>query len=958
MRTPSQEVSAPRFEQVYWRTAPALTEKLEPLSSNEINADQFRLLADHVPTLCWIANGDGYIVWYNRRWHEYCGTSPDLMEGWGWQSVHDPDVLPEVMERWQSSIATGEPFEMTFPLRGADGHFRPFLTRVQPLRGPDGEVVRWFGVNTEISATIAAQEALQESENRLRIVQAAGGIGSFDYNLRTEVAVCSPEYFDIMGLPQGSSITLESGKTLIHPDDIETVLANFNRAIAERESFKNEYRIIRQDNGETRWVANNAVMMFDENGNPSRYIGGVIDITDRIKATEALAQSETRLRAILDAAPGGFYCVDTDGNTNLVSQGFLDMMGFASEKEVIGRKLHDAIHHTHPDGRPYPVEDCPIYGCASTGRPAHISSELFFRVDGTSVPVEYWVAPIEQDGEHVGAICTILDLTQRHALEAAHRETEERYRLAARATNDAIWDWDLTSNEVAWSEALFEVFGYAPDEVSLTADWWSKQLHPDDRDRVSKGIHEVIDGAMSHWQDEYRFCSADGTYRHVLDRGFVLRRADGSAVRMIGAMLDQTTRLRAEIALRELNEHLEDRVQAEMDLRSQTEEALRQSQKMETVGQLTGGIAHDFNNLLQIVSGNLELLSQKLSPDVPEIKRYAERAMIGASRASTLTQRLLAFSRRQPLDPKATSINRLIPGMSELLHRTLGETIEMEAVLAPRLWTVQVDQNQLENAIINLAVNARDAMPEGGKLTIETANTHLDRSYVAQHPELAPGQYVVVCISDTGSGMDRETVGKAVEPFFTTKEVGKGTGLGLSMVYGFIKQSGGHLRIYSEVGEGTTVKMYFPRATEEAVVELETLQLNAQGGRNELILICEDDEDVRAYTAEVLRDLGYRILEAADGPSALRLLAEHRGQVDLLFTDVVLPGGMTGAVLAKEAQSLQPRLRTLFTTGYARNAIVHHGRLDPGVELLTKPFSYADLAARVREILDRPDEQS
>jgi signal transduction histidine kinase len=407
-------------------------------------------------------------------------------------------------------------------------------------------------------------------------------------------------------------------------------------------------------------------------------------------------------------------------------------------------------------------------------------------------------------------------------------------------------------------------------------------------------------------------------------------------------------------AAQRANQSLEQRVEERTRELADAHEALRQSQKMETVGQLTGGIAHDFNNLLQIVSGNLDLLRQKLPNEATHLKRYADRAFTGADRAATLTQRLLAFSRRQPLAPKPIDINRLIPGMSELLHRTLGETIEVEAVLAPRLWTVEVDPNQLENAILNLAINARDAMPEGGKLTIETQNTHLDHSYTTHNPEVAAGQYAGICISDTGMGMDSETAAKAVEPFFTTKEVGRGTGLGLSMVYGFVKQSGGHIKLYSEPGEGTTVKMYLPRLLgdfNELKEELGPPSVEAYG--TEVILVCEDDEDVRAYSVEVLRELGYQVLEATDGPSALALLKAN-DSVNLLFTDVVLPGGLSGADLAKQAAELKPDIRTLFTTGYARNAIVHHGRLDAGVDLLTKPFSYADLAARVRDILDRP----
>jgi PAS domain S-box-containing protein len=385
----------------------------------------------------------------------------------------------------------------------------------------------------------------------------------------------------------------------------------------------------------------------------------------------------------------------------------------------------------------------------------------------------------------------------------------------------------------------------------------------------------------------------------------------------------------------------------------QTEEALRQAQKMESVGQLTGGIAHDFNNLLQIVTGNLEILQRNLAEGAPRLRRAVENAMVGARRAATLTQRLLAFSRQQPLAPKTIDLNRLVGSMSELLHRTLGETIEVETVKAPGLWQVEVDPNQLENAILNLAINARDAMPAGGKLTIETSNTHLDRDYVARHAEVVAGQYAVISVSDTGVGMSDQVLQRAFEPFFTTKEVGKGTGLGLSMVYGFVKQSGGHVKVYSEPGEGTTVNIYLPRlfgAVDEAVDD--SLAPVLEGTREETILVCEDDDDVRAYSVEALRELGYRVLEAHDGPSALRLLERQEGRVDLLFTDVVLPGKLTGAALAERARRSRPDLKVLFTTGYARNAIVHHGRLDPGIELITKPFAYVDLAARVRDVLD------
>jgi CheY-like chemotaxis protein len=318
-----------------------------------------------------------------------------------------------------------------------------------------------------------------------------------------------------------------------------------------------------------------------------------------------------------------------------------------------------------------------------------------------------------------------------------------------------------------------------------------------------------------------------------------------------------------------------------------------------------------------------------------------------------LTHRLLAFSRRQPLVPEVLSVNKLVAGMSDLVRRTIGEAVLVETVLAGGLWPTLADSNQLENALINLAINARDAMPDGGKLTIETANTHLDDAYARMHGEVAPGQYVGIFITDTGIGMAPEVVDQAFEPFFTTKETGQGTGLGLSQVYGFIKQSGGHVKIYSEVGEGTTVKLYLPRYRGPEHVPDERLETRGLplGRSEEVVLVVEDDPDVRDYTVEMVSELGYSVLSAGDGASALRLLDSHR-EVALLFTDVGLPGGMNGRQLAEQSQRRRPRLKVLYTTGYARNAIVHQGRLDPGIEIIFKPFTYSDLAAKIRQVLD------
>lgn len=392
------------------------------------------------------------------------------------------------------------------------------------------------------------------------------------------------------------------------------------------------------------------------------------------------------------------------------------------------------------------------------------------------------------------------------------------------------------------------------------------------------------------------------------------------------------------------------RLASEIEQRTRAEGMLAQAQKMEAIGNLTGGVAHDFNNLLQVVSGNLQLLSREVAGNEKAQLRI-EKAMAGVARGSYLASQLLAFGRRQPLEPRVVNIGRLIRGMDDLLRRTLGEAIEIESVIAGGLWNTLVDPTNLENAILNLAINARDAMEGVGKLTIEAGNAFLDDTYAAGHPEVNAGQYVMLAVTDTGSGMTREVVEKIFEPFFSTKPEGKGTGLGLSMVYGFLKQSGGHVKVYSEPGQGTTVKLYLPRSlqAEDVPVEVETGPVI---GGNETILVVEDDAAVRDTVVAMLDELGYRVLRANDAQSAL-VVIESGVAVDLLFTDVVMPGPLRSPELARKAKERLPQLSILFTSGYTENAIVHGGRLDSGVNLLSKPYSRDVLARKIRQVLAR-----
>jgi signal transduction histidine kinase len=430
----------------------------------------------------------------------------------------------------------------------------------------------------------------------------------------------------------------------------------------------------------------------------------------------------------------------------------------------------------------------------------------------------------------------------------------------------------------------------------------------------------------------------------------------GVAVRFVGTVMDISERKRISAALARLNAELEQRVLERTSQLQQAEEALRQSQKMEAVGQLTGGIAHDFNNLLQGILGSLERVQYRVAAGrYNEIDRLLKAAMEAGNRAAALTHRLLAFSRRQTLDPRPTDVNRLIANMEELIARTMGPAVKVEVVGAVSLWPVKVDASQLENSLLNLCINARDAMPEGGKLTIETANKWMDDS-ASRERDIPPGQYISLCVTDSGAGMTPEIMSRIFDPFFTTKPAGSGTGLGLSMVYGFVRQSGGQVRVYSEVGKGTTMCLYFPRHLGEVEEASAHPEHPVEHGLGEVILLVDDESTVRMLVMETLEENNYRVLDAADALSALRIL-ESKQRIDFMITDVGLPGGMNGRQLAEAARMMRKDLKILFITGYAENATRGIWQLEPGMEILAKPFPMTALANKVREMLEGPAPQ-
>jgi PAS domain S-box-containing protein len=779
-----------------------------------------------------------------------------------------------------------------------------------------------------------AEEALRTQQARLDLATRAAKLGVWDWRLDAGTLEFSARARQIWGFPPDGTVTYEMLATAMHPDDVRKVQAQFARATdpALRDEAPYEYRVLTPSG--TRWIRAHGEAVFETRAGQVlavRYVGTMEDITETRETQAALAASEARLKLAVDAGRMAVWEITAEGEVNHAPQ-LNRLLGLPEDSRPTLAEIHS---------RYYPGELERLQGLAEA---AMFKGERYLEfeyrhlwpnneVRWLSARAEFLTSPA---GEPAGVIGVVMDITERKqaelALTALNQSLESE--VAARtAERDRMWrtstelmlvaDFEAVIRAVnpAWTQHL----GYQPQE--LHGRKFLDLVHPDDVQLTVDEVGKLADGVTT-FRFENRYRHKDGSYRclswtAVPDDGFI------------------------HAVARDITDE-----KAAAEALQRTEQALRQAQKMEAVGQLTGGIAHDFNNMLAIVIGSLELARRRLDRGQAGAERYLDSAREGATRAATLTQRLLAFSRQQPLSPRVLNANRLVSDMSELLHRTLGETIKLETVLAGGLWPVNADPHQLESAILNLAVNARDAMSEGGQLTVETANTHLDDAYTRQHLGLNPGQYVMVAVTDKGSGMSPEVVQRVFDPFFTTKPVGKGTGLGLSMVYGFVKQSGGHVAIYSEPGVGTTVKIYLPRHLGVVDEHANPPQggLLPEAGGTEVVLVVEDEERVRQMSVDALKELGYIVYQASGGEEALRVV-DTLARLDLLFTDVVM-AGMSGRQLADQVLARAPHVKVLFTTGYTRNAVVHNGVLDPDVAFLPKPFSIADLATKVRLVLD------
>ncbi len=903
------------------------------------------------------------------------------------------EALPEVVDQGFVSLldsvyASGEPFRadgvpvllQRRPGAPPETRFLDFV--YQPIKDANGNPTDIFVAANDVTERTAAEEALRRSEERLQLaLNASLGVGTWVWDVPADLVTADARFLRLYGVDEalaGKGTPIEQFFVNVHPDDRPRLEGSIARTLAERVPFNEEYRLLQPD-GTARWVSAQGRATFDENGDPLRFPGVAFDITERKLAEEAARDAAEELRganeaqAFLGALADQQRTLDTaDAVMRFTAAALGEQMGLdrVSFYRVQGSEVRFgpswssgqlaplegtlAIEALGDNARAYRIGQSVVLDDIAKQAPglAHLAGA------GVGVPLlrgGQWVAvmslntarPRRWSAEEVAFIEAVAETTwdavERIEAVAALRESEAKFRAIANSIDQMVWSTLPDGYHDYYNDRWYEYTGVP--HGSTDGEAWNDMFHPEDQERAWAVWRQSL-ATGARYRIEYRLKHRSGRYRWVLGSAQPVRDEKGAITRWFGTCTDIQDIVDAREVLARSREALEAAVRDRTEQLMAAEARLRQAQKMEAVGQLTGGIAHDFNNMLAVVIGALDLLERRVKQGNRDLDKYISAAREGANRAATLTQRLLAFSRQQPLAPAAIDANEMVSGMIELLVRTLGDDVTVETVLPAGVSPLLADPNQLENVILNLSVNARDAMPHGGKLVLATANARFEAEEAAEL-DLQPGDYVEIAVADSGTGMTPEVAARAFDPFFTTKGVGKGTGLGLSQVFGFVRQSGGAVGIDTEEGRGTTVRLYLPAHKGAALQpRAETpVMAPARGREGELVLVVEDEERVRNFSLEALRELGYQVVGARDGPEALRLI-DTGLRVSLLFSDVVMPE-MTGRELAEHARARVPGLKVLLTSGYAPET----ARVGSET-ILAKPFDLDRLAAAVRTALD------
>jgi PAS domain S-box-containing protein len=904
----------------------AQIDKRRTVESALVASEQrFREFAEIASDWLWEMDSDLRFTYISPRAAEISGVPAEQSLGRTREEVADTSVDPEGFRRHLADLQARRPFrDFVFARRTQSGELRYARVSGKPIVDGDGTFRGYRGVASDVTMQMRAEQRAAAAHARLvdAIEALPAGFLLFDKDKRLVLAnSCYAEMYPQLAHLLAPGTPFEAIARVASQQQLPAV------AVGRSEEWLRERlaQFGKTDlNVEVAWFDGRWFQVFERRTSEGGVVSVRLDITERKKAEASAGLARHRLIDAIESLPAAFMLFDKDEQLVLANRRHLDMYADFADVNVPGTKFETMVRAMARKGL---RED------AAHDPEAYVRERLAqFRGQGFEGEVRFvdgrWFQHVERRTREGGVVSVRTDITARKRAEEQMRESERRFRavvdnaplviylkdLSGRylLINRAFEQWSDITGAQAYGRTAYDLY---PKEI---ADSLTRQ------DRLVIATNAVL-------TEETALPHSDGTMHQIIATKFPINDADG-VVTEIGGLNVDLTRIK------------------------HVEEQLRQAQKMEAVGQLTGGIAHDFNNLLTVVLGNLDEITERLRPD-DALRPIAEQAVIAAERGAGLTQKLLAFARRQPLQPRPVDCNEVVRSMADLLRRTLGEQIEIRTELADALPPALADRGQVENALLNLTINARDAMSEGGRVVIETALAQLDFDYAQANPDVKPGSYVMLAVTDTGTGMTPEVMARAFEPFFTTKDVGKGSGMGLSMIYGFAKQSGGHVKLYSEVNEGTTVRLYLPVAGEFAAAKLgagarEEGSLRARGG--ETVLVVEDDELVRSTTVRLLSELGYRVLEAMDAPTAFAIV-DGPEKIDLLFSDVVLPGRVGGRQLAEEAVRRRPGLRVLFTSGYTQNSIVHHGRLDAGVHLLSKPYKKDVLARTLRQVIDGSD---
>ncbi|WP_337266884.1 PAS domain S-box protein [Oryzifoliimicrobium ureilyticus] len=876
---------------------------------------------------------EGRILRWNEGARRSFGWTQDEVVGQDWEILFSEEdrALQMPREAMDRALKDGRACHERWHKRKNGERFWA-NGEINLLRDVSGLPVGFVKVLRDRTVQHLAEQSLKDAEASLRRAQQAGGVGLFTLDMAADLLTATPEFCRIFGLPESQLVPITTIQNLVVPEDQDLASNPVGRRTGTS-TLSAEYRIRRADNGEERVIARKGEFEYEEGTAPVRFVGVVQDVTERRKAQQDLRDSEARFRALAQAIPTHVWTARPDGSFDWYNERVYEFSGRSFE-ELGGDGWTSILHPEDVDA----VRQLWSRAVA-TGQTYQAEFRLLSKNGDYRWHTARAISILGENGHIRRWVGTSTDIEEERAtrkkLEELNRTLEER--VAERtADRDRMWRFsqdimlvaDFSAQIIAINPAWTRVLGWSEEDLLQTS--FLDLIHPDDIDATLNEVGRLQQGATT-FNFENRYQCRDGSYR------IISWTATPDAQFMHAVGRDITERLEAESALRK------------------TELALQQAQKMESIGNLTGGVAHDFNNLLQVVSGNLQLLERDLAGNEQALRRVTN-ALEGVNRGSKLAAQLLAFGRRQALDPRVVNVGRLVNGVDELVRRTIGDGIEVNTVVSEGLWNILVDPTQIENALLNLAINARDAMSGFGILTIRAENFALEADQAPKYEDLRAGEYIAISVMDTGTGMSAEVMEKVFEPFFSTKPEGKGTGLGLSMVYGFVKQSGGHVEIESEVGKGTVVRMFLPRAFGAEQWEEEVTGGTLERG-SETILVAEDDDGVRATVVEILHELGYRVLEARDAEAAMTVI-ESGASIDLLFTDVVMPGPLKSPELAKKVQERFPSIAVLFTSGYTENSIVHEGRLDPGVQLLPKPYTREQLARKIRQVLNNHQAQA